>query len=193
LNEQEQNISIKKVIKDGFFTRSTRYSTLAAMALTMLSQLGGQVFLDNYSTLVFNRMFFPGVGQEINFYDGIVILSATFLCMFTLDSLGRKTIFLAGGLGQIVFIWGITFSLYMKYDKLTVLFAACYTFCSNFASSVMFVYLVEICEPFVVGVAIAMLWLTRSMVNIFLPYTFNWSEIYWSPCTMCITSLVFYI
>ena len=184
---------MKKVIKHAFFKKSTRYSTLAAIALPMLAQFSGQVFLDNYSTLVYDRIFFKGAGSEINFYDGVVSLFAVFSCMFLIDRLGRKAIFLAGGLGQIVFVWGITFSLYMKYDVCTMIFSVCYIFCSTFSSGVMFVYLSEICEPFVAGVAVSGLWLSRTLVNIILPYTFVWSEIYWSPAILCMIGTVFFV
>jgi len=159
----------------------------------MLAQFSGQVFLDNYSTLVFDRIFYKGAGFIINFYDGVVVLFSVTACMLLIDRLGRKAIFLSGGLCQLIFIWGITFSLYMKFDVCTVLFSVCYTFFSNYASSVMFVYLSEICEPFVAGVAISGLWLSRTLVNIFLPYTFIWAEIYWSPATLCMISTVFFI
>jgi len=115
LNE-EQSVSISQDIKDNICSKATRYSTLAAVFLPMLAQFSGQTFLGNYSTLVFDRIFYKGFGFEVNFYNGIVVLFGAIVCIFLLDCWGRKFLFLFGAYLQLVFIWGITFSFYFKYD-----------------------------------------------------------------------------
>ena len=57
----------------------------------------------------------------------------------------------------------------------------------------MWAYLNEIAEPFVIGIAFSGLWFTRTIVNIYLPYTFNWQQIYWCPASQVITSTIMFI
>ena len=193
LLKEDQCVGMVQDIKESICSRATRYSTLAAIFLPMINQFSGQAFLDCYSVLVFDRIFYKGYGFEINFYNGFVVLFGAIVCVFLLNFWGRKFTFLLGAYQQLVFIWGITFCFYFKYGTQAVVCSACYYFACNQSICVLYVYLNEICEPFVSGISISGLWLTRTIVNIYLPYTFNWQQIYWCPATQVITSTIMFV
>lgn len=90
--------SFCQVIKDSVCSKKTRYSTLAAIFLPVLNQCTGQVFLDNYSTIVFDKILYEGAGFDVNFYCSFVSLFGGCFCIFTIECFGRKTIFIGGAL-----------------------------------------------------------------------------------------------
>lgn len=185
--------SICQVIKDNVCSKATRYSTLAGIFFTMFNQCDGQVFLDNYSTIVYDKILYEGAGFDVNFYCSLVVLLANFTCIVTIEFLGRKTIFLFGALCQLIFMWCQSFSIYYNYYTMTIISTVCYSFGSNFTSSIMYVYLNEIAEPFVVGLSISALWFSKTLMNEILPFTFIRSQMYWSPLSMTLLGTVMFI
>ena len=96
LLKEDQCVGMVQDIKESICSRATRYSTLAAIFLPMINQFSGQAFLDCYSVLVFDRIFYKGYGFEINFYNGFVVLFGAIVCVFLLNFWGRKFTFLLG-------------------------------------------------------------------------------------------------
>ena len=63
----------------GFMNRKTMYSTLAIMTFVVFPNISGQVFSDNYTVQVFDRLKDPKLGDNANFYSGFAVLFASLI------------------------------------------------------------------------------------------------------------------
>lgn len=69
------------LFKDGFMNRKTMYSTMAVFSFDIFPQVAGQVFTDNYTKEVFEKLNMPHTGAEVNFYCGFAVLFAAILAL----------------------------------------------------------------------------------------------------------------
>ena len=67
------------LFSEGFMNRKTMYSTLATITFIVFPTISGQVFSDNYTIQVFDKLKEPKLGDNANFCSGFVVLFASII------------------------------------------------------------------------------------------------------------------
>lgn len=80
--------------------RSVRKRLLLAFALNAGQQITGQGTLNNYSSIIYNKVFAPHQVDLINALNATLGIFFTLNAMWTADRYGRKFLFIVGALGM---------------------------------------------------------------------------------------------
>jgi MFS family permease len=197
-----QTMMANGLAESGFFSllkynlgnKKTMLSFFAVMLFNIFPNVAGNAFTDNYSSVVFDQIGAKGFGYEVNFYCGFVVLASAILAGLTLDSYGRRNIVISGCLLMIVSNWLMGIGFY--YLSPSLVFAS--TIGVNIASyygnaGIYYVYMNEISEPFVMGLGIAMLWASRTVVMLGLPRIYNEYPLPMVSIIQCIMGILCFV
>ena len=107
----------------GFWSRANLYPILIAFFVSFFNQMSGCNAINYFAPRIFQM---AGIGRDsaflLSFGLGALQLAATFLGLWLIDRLGRRTLLLVGGTGYIVSLFAASFFFATSNGPLT---AAC--------------------------------------------------------------------
>jgi len=140
------------LLKVNCFSKKTRWSFLAVMAFNTYAPFIGQVYSDNYTTSIFDKLVYDGFGFTYTFYSGFACVAGGLFAVIFVEKIGRKNIIIAGFLGEIIMMWILAIAFYFEIIPLAIAANLCFCFILYFSSvGVAFVWPNECAQPFVCG------------------------------------------
>jgi hypothetical protein len=134
------------------------------LALATFTPLSGQVYADNYISSIFDDLVRPGFGYDVNFYSGFVNLFANLLLLILVERMSRMALLIPNLMLTPVAMWAMSLAFYYNWVGLAVAAYMVYCFTLHFKmNGIVYMYLNEVGEPFVVGLAYGVSWGVRAL------------------------------
>ena len=194
LNHKKTEKSLKDLIYKNLINPEQRYAALACILFNFYPPFAGQAYSDVYTTRIFDKLVYDGFGYELTFYSGFAALAGGISIIFCINHVGRVPIIVWSHFGHFVCMYLLALSFYFEWQWFALDVNLFYTFLLYFGTvGITFVFMNEISEPFTVGVAVAVNWIAKSIVNLALPYIYNGLPLFWTPLIMAICGMVLWI
>ena len=87
----------------------------------------------------------------------------------------------------------MVFSFYYQWEFISFLSFILSNLGEYIMSSICHLYITELAEPFVIGVAIAVLWITKSFVAFMYPFLYSEYPLYYTPALNLIFGSLMFI
>ena len=108
----------------------------------------------------------PGFGYEVSFYSGFVGLFGIVLLVLLVERVPRMTLLIPNLMFTPLAMWSMALAFYYNWVGLAVAANLLYCFSLEFGiNGLLFLYLNEVSEPFVVGIGYAVSWGIRALFN----------------------------
>jgi hypothetical protein len=164
------------------------------MLFNIFPNVSGQAFTDNYTSVVFDQIGAKGFGYEVNFYCGFVVLASSISAAVSLDYFGRRPIVMFGCLIMLFSIWLMGIGFYFMSPSMTFISTIGINIAVYYGNlGIYYVYMNEISEPFVMGLGLAMLWGSKTIVMLFLPKIYTSYPLPMVSIIQCIMGIVCFI
>ena len=144
--------------------KTTRWSFIAVLAYNSFGPLSGQTYADNYISNIFDDLVRPGFGYDVNFYSGFVSIFGNLLVVFLVERVPRLALLIPNLMFAPLAMWAMALAFYYNWVGLAVAANLVYCFTLYFGmNGLVYVYMNEISEPFVVGIGFAVSWGLRAL------------------------------
>jgi hypothetical protein len=124
------------------------------LAFATFTPLSGQTYYDNYISSIFDDLVRPGFGYDVNFYSGFVSVLGIILLLILVERIPRMALLIPNLMLTPLAMWTMALAFYYNWVGLAV--AANLVYCFSLECGInglMFLYLNEVGEPFIVGLA----------------------------------------
>jgi hypothetical protein len=126
--------------------------------------LSGQTHADNYICNIFDDLVPPGYGYDVNFYSGFVSVFGIILLLILVERIPRMALLIPNLMLTPLAMWTMALAFYYNWVGLAVAANLVYCFTLYFGmNGIVYVYLNEISEPFMVGIGFAFSWGLREL------------------------------
>lgn len=191
LKHKKTEKGLQDLIYTNLIDKNQRYAALACIMFNVYPPFAGQAYSDSYTTRIFDKLVYDGFGYEVTFYSGFAAQVGGILMILCVNRIGRRPIIIWSQFGHFICMYLLAIAFYYDWQWFAQAVNLFYTFLLYWGTmGITYAFMNETGEPFTVGVSCAANWITKSLMNVALPYIYDDQPIYWTPMVMGIAGMI---